>query len=60
MCAPFVSDSGTYIDTDGVKHLNCAVNSALPTALSVMKALIIKNFDEKPKMFMKAQRFTKK
>lgn len=47
VCAPFVSDSGTYIDTDGVKHLNCAVNSALPTALSVMKALIIKNFDEK-------------
>ena len=47
VCAPFVSDSGTYIDTDGVRHLNCAVNSALPTTLSVMKALIIKNFDEK-------------
>lgn len=47
VCAPFVSDSGTYIDTDGVKHLNCAIKSALPTALSVMKALIIKNFDEK-------------
>ena len=47
VCAPFVSDCGTYIDTDGVKHLNCAVNSALPTALSVMKALVNKNFDEK-------------
>lgn len=47
VCAPFVSDSGTYIDTDGVKRLNCAVNSALPTALSVMKALVIKNSDEK-------------
>lgn len=47
VCTPFVSDSGTYIDTDGIKHLNCAVNSALPTALSVMKALVIKNFDEK-------------
>ena len=49
VCTPFVSDSGTYIDTDGIKHLNCAVNSALPTALSVMKALVIKNFDEKSK-----------
>lgn len=27
--------------------MNCAIKSALPTALSVMKALIIKNFDEK-------------
>ena len=47
VCAPFVSDCGTYIDTDGVKHLNCAVNSTLPTALSVMKALASEDSDEK-------------
>ena len=54
MCAPFVSDSGTYIDADGVKHLNCAIKSALPTALSVMKALIIKTLMKKPKMIHEA------
>lgn len=42
-CAPFTANSGAFIDEDGVKLLNAAVESKLPQATDILNKFAAKN-----------------